>query len=82
MSVQTFEDMRSVHGASFIEARLAAAVWELLEPCLKIQSDGRVMTAGGDKTKLGLLRSIVRVMAENEKSSQPFEDFERALRNW
>ena len=54
------------YGASETEVQQALAIVKLLEPCLKIQSNGRYMTAHGDKTPLGLLRSIMHVMAENK----------------
>ena len=59
--MQTIEQMMTTGGATEKEAKQAIKVWKLLEPCLKIH-DGRVLTAGGTKTALGLLRSIVNVM--------------------
>jgi hypothetical protein len=60
--MQTIEQMKIMGHATEKEAKQAILVWKFLEPCLKIQSDGRVLTAGGTKTALGLLRSIVNVM--------------------
>ncbi len=66
MYAQTIEEMIG-YGASATEARQAAAIWKLLEPSLKVQpSNGRIMTAQGDKTTLGVLRSIVQVLEENK----------------
>jgi len=66
MKQQTIEDMIDV-GATPSEAKRAEAIWEMLRPGLRIKSNGRVDTAGGDKTKLGLYRSILRVIEEVER---------------
>jgi hypothetical protein len=63
---EMIEEMVNVHGASETEVHQALAIWKLLEPCLTIDRHGRVLTEGGSKTPLGLLRSIVRVLEENE----------------
>ena len=59
--MQTIEEMMTT-GATEKEAKQAIKVWELLEPCLKIGRNDRVLIKGGDKTPLGLLRSIVNAM--------------------
>jgi hypothetical protein len=51
------EDMIN-KGADKQEAENAMKLWELLSPGLKIKSNGRVNTAVGDKTPLGLYRTI------------------------
>jgi hypothetical protein len=57
MKTQTREEMIE-EGASEFEARGAIFLMELLKPGLKIKANGRVDTAYGDKTALGLYRAI------------------------
>ena len=40
------------------EAERAADLWLILEPGLKVKENGRVETSGGDKTPLGLYRTL------------------------
>lgn len=63
MKTQTIDDMINA-GATPLEARTAAAVYELLRPCLKIDKNGMVFTAWGTKTPLGLYRVINRARDE------------------
>ncbi len=57
MKTQTIEDMIN-QGADKQEAENAMKLWELLRPGLKVKKNGRVDTAWGDKTPLGLYRTI------------------------
>jgi len=57
MRTQTIDDMIN-HGASKDEAENAFKLWEMLKPGLKIKKNGRVDTAWGDRTPLGLYRII------------------------
>lgn len=57
---QTIEDMVD-EGASQNEARAAWECFEMLKPALKIKPNGRVDTMWGDKTPLGLYRTIVSI---------------------
>jgi hypothetical protein len=45
-------------GATAEEAEKAYELFEMLKPGLKIKKNGRVDTAWGDKTPLGLYRTI------------------------
>lgn len=56
MKTQTIEDMIN-YGADKQEAENALKLWEMLRPGLKVKN-GRVDTAWGDKTPLGLYRTI------------------------
>jgi hypothetical protein len=57
MKTQTIEDMIN-KGADKQEAENALKLWEMLRPGLKVKKNGRVDTAWGDKTPLGLYRTI------------------------
>lgn len=57
MKTQTIEDMIN-QGADKQEAENALKLWEMLRPGLKVKKNGRVDTALGDKTPLGLYRTI------------------------
>lgn len=57
MKTQTIEEMENA-GATAEEARAAFYLFELLKPGLKVKKNGRVETTGGDKTPLGLYRTI------------------------
>jgi hypothetical protein len=57
MKAQTIEDMMN-QGATKGEAENAFKLWKMLKPGLKIKKNGRVDTAWGDKTPLGLYRTI------------------------
>jgi hypothetical protein len=57
MKTQTIEEMEKA-GADRAEATAAVALFELLKPGLKIKRNGRIDTTGGDKTPLGLYRTI------------------------
>jgi hypothetical protein len=58
MNKQTiFEEMINA-GATKDEAENALKLWEMLRPGLKVKKNGRVDTAWGDKTPLGLYRTI------------------------
>jgi hypothetical protein len=46
------------------EADLAIALFDLLRPSLKLKANGRIDTSVGDKTPLGLLRTIQRLLEE------------------
>jgi len=58
---QSIEEMLKF-GATFQEACKAKAVWEFLQPCIKIDKWGRVDTQHGTKTPLGLYRTIKDIM--------------------
>jgi hypothetical protein len=45
-------------GASAEEAESAYKLFEMLKPGLKVKKNGRINTAWGDKTPLGLYRTI------------------------
>jgi hypothetical protein len=57
MKTQTIEEMIKA-GATKEEAENAARLFELLRPGLKIKRNGRIDTSGGDKTILGLYRTV------------------------
>lgn len=57
MKVQTFEEMLQA-GATQDEAVNAISLLELLRPGIKIKRNGRIETTAGDKTPLGLYRTI------------------------
>ena len=59
MKTQTVEEMINA-GATEEEAKRAFGLFELLRPGLRIKQNGRVNTTGGDKTPLGLYRTIMR----------------------
>lgn len=59
MKTQTFEEMKGL-GATDYEARMALELFAELRPGLRVKRNGRVDTASGDKTPLGLLRVITR----------------------
>ena len=61
MKTQTREEMLA-RGATEKEIVSALALFELLRPGLKIKKDGRVDTQYGDKTPLGLYRSIISIL--------------------
>lgn len=48
-------------GATMEEAAGATELFELLRPGLRVKRNGRVATAEGDKTPLGLYRTIARI---------------------
>mgnify|MGYP001455752466 CR=1 FL=1 len=64
MKTQTVEDMLK-HGATEQEVKAALAMFTLLQPGLKVKRNGRIDTAGGDKTVLGLFRTIKMVYFNN-----------------
>jgi len=57
MKTQTLEQMIEA-GATKEEAEAAVNLWGLLRPGLKVKKNGRVDTEFGDKTPLGLYRTI------------------------
>lgn len=57
MKTQTLEQMIEV-GATKEEAENAIKLWDLLKPGIKVKRNGRIDTAIGDKTPLGLYRTI------------------------
>jgi hypothetical protein len=61
MKTQTIEDMMRA-GASRYEAEDATKLFDLLRPGLKVKRNGRVELVGGDKTPLGLYRTIKKTM--------------------
>lgn len=63
IKTQTLADMRKA-GASDEESIEALEVWRLLEPGLIIKKTGRTETTAGDKTPLGLYRTLRRTMKE------------------
>jgi hypothetical protein len=58
VKTQTKADMRQ-YGADEKEAAAALALFELLRPGLRITRNGRIQTTSGDKTPLGLYRTIL-----------------------
>jgi len=61
MKTQTIKDMIDA-GATQEEAQAALDLFEILRPGLKIKRNGRIDTTHGDKTVLGLYRTIGRVI--------------------
>jgi len=57
MKTQTVNDMVN-GGATKEEAEKATRLFEMLYPCLKINKNGLISTTYGDKTPLGLYRTI------------------------
>jgi hypothetical protein len=57
MKTQTIDEM-ILAGATKEEAEKAHQLFEMLKPGLKIKNNGRIDTAFGDKTTLGLYRMI------------------------
>jgi hypothetical protein len=62
--IQTIDDMINA-GASGPEAARADNLFQLLRPGLKIRANGRVDTSGGEKTPLGLYRTITDHIADD-----------------
>lgn len=58
MKTRTIEEMVNLDGATLEEAQKAFALFEMLKPALKIKANGRINTTHGDKTALGLYRTI------------------------
>jgi len=69
MKGQTVKEMIK-SGATAQEAIGATELFKLLRPGLKVKKNGRVDTAYGDKTPLGLYRSIAREFPEKEGGSK------------
>jgi hypothetical protein len=59
MTTQTVEDMVAA-GATNDKARAAKDLFDMLRPGLMVKRNGRIDTIYGDKTVLGLYRSIIR----------------------
>lgn len=57
MKTQTIEDMLNA-GATREEAEASYKLFLLLAPGLKVKKNGRIDTSIGDKTPLGLYRTI------------------------
>lgn len=57
MKTQTIEEMIE-KGATKEEAKAAVELFNILRPGLKVKRNGRVDTTAGDKTPLGLYRTI------------------------
>jgi hypothetical protein len=57
MKAQTIEEMVLL-GATTEEAKNAIELFKLLRPGLKVKRNGRIDTTGGDKSPLGLYRTI------------------------
>lgn len=68
MKLQDEKQLRA-HTSDEVEIQGALALGELLAPCLKVdRTSGRVMTSCGDKTLLGLYRTIkARVYEKHQK---------------
>lgn len=58
MKTRTIKEMITLDGATPEEAKAAFDLLELLRPGLRIKKNGRIDTAHGDKTPLGLYRTI------------------------
>ena len=67
MKTQTIADMIDA-GATEQEAKEALAMFALLRPGLKVKRNGRVDTLGGDKTVLGLYRTIEMTYFHNKET--------------
>lgn len=57
--IQQIENMISA-GATEKEAQAASNLYKVLRPGLKVKRNGRIDTRDGDKTVLGLYRTIMR----------------------
>ena len=57
MKTQTIKDMVK-QGATLDEAKNAFELFAILRPGLKVKQNGRIDTTCGDKTPLGLYRTI------------------------
>lgn len=57
MKVQTYDEMLQA-GATKNEALCAVKMFRVLKPSLHVMSNGRIETTGGDKTILGLYRTV------------------------
>ena len=66
MKTQSVEEMVEA-GATQEEAEKAFELFEILRPGLRVKRNGRVGTSQGDKTPLGLYRTIKRIFEENKK---------------
>lgn len=65
MKTQTKEEMIEV-GASEEEAEAALELFALLRPSLKVsRKNGRIEIQGGNKTVLGLYRTVKDLIKEN-----------------
>jgi hypothetical protein len=62
MTTQTVEDMVDA-GATSDKARAAKDLFDMLRPGLRVKRNGRIDTRYGDKTVLGLYRSIIRCIS-------------------
>ena len=60
MKPQNLKDLLELTNAR--EAMKALDLFELLLPGLRVGENGRIETAYGDKTVLGLYRSVKRIM--------------------
>jgi hypothetical protein len=59
MKVQTIDEMMKQPGTTRQEAEAARELYRVLAPCLKVKRDnGRMETTHGDKTLLGLYRTV------------------------
>lgn len=62
MKVQTYDEMIQA-GATKNEALIAVQLFEVLRPALTVKrSNGRIMTQFGDKTVLGLYRTVSSIV--------------------
>lgn len=70
MKTITVEDLTKA-GASASEARGAVDLFNLLRPALRRnQESGRFDILGGDKTELGLFRTVKRCLGENPEEAR------------
>lgn len=56
------EEFCHVPCENFEEYRRVTQLWQILGPCLRYGPDGRFQTKIGDKTLLGLARTITRIV--------------------
>jgi len=61
-AIQTKQDMIKNYEATEEEANKAMELWSLLNPCVKVQKNGRVQTMNGDFTPLGLYRAVKNIV--------------------
>lgn len=57
MKIQSIDEMIK-EGATPAEAKIAYDIFEILAPGLRVKRNGRIATAWGEKTPLGLYRVI------------------------
>lgn len=69
MKTQTIAEMIEA-GATPEEAQQAYDFFEIVRPGIKVKRNGRVDTTWGDKTTLGLYRTIKRIVEWGKEEAQ------------